>query len=129
MMCCIISFSWGVAGRKGDQKSFHLPLLTTSSSNPTLSISPRKLNLKKAMAVADGRIFTASQARDLGLVDQMGYLDDALDLARAKAGLDSGAKVITYYRPGTYKATIYSLVPDLDMLGPQFLYLWWGGGN
>ncbi|MGB8990425.1 MAG: signal peptide peptidase SppA [Desulfobaccales bacterium] len=89
----------------------------------------RGLSLKQTLAVADGRIFTASQARDLGLVDQLGYLDDAIDLARAKAGLDSGAKVITYYRPGTYKATIYSLLPDLDMLGPQFLYLWWGGGT
>ena len=63
----------------------------------------RKLSLKKAMEVADGRIFTASQARDLGLVDQLGYLDDALELARVKAGLDPGARVVTYHRPGGYK--------------------------
>ena len=89
----------------------------------------RKLTLKQAQAVADGRIFTASQARDLGLVDQLGYLDDAIELARAKAGLETGAKVIVYHRPGSYKPTIYSLLPDLDMVGPQFLYLWWGGGT
>ena len=47
----------------------------------------RKLSLKKTREVADGRIFTASQARDLGLVDQLGYLDDALELAQVKAGL------------------------------------------
>jgi protease-4 len=88
----------------------------------------RKLSLKAARGVADGRIFTASQARDLGLVDQLGYLDDAMELARAKAGLDTGARVIIYHRPGSYKPTIYSLLPDLDMVGPQFLYLWWGGG-
>ncbi|MCK9377185.1 MAG: signal peptide peptidase SppA [Syntrophobacterales bacterium] len=88
----------------------------------------RKLSLKQTLKVADGRIYTASQARDLGLVDQLGYLDDALDLARGKAGLETGAKVITYHRPGTYKPTIYSMLPDLDMVGPQFLYLWWGGG-
>ncbi|MFA5109774.1 MAG: signal peptide peptidase SppA [Desulfobaccales bacterium] len=88
----------------------------------------RKLSLKQALKVADGRIYTASQARDLGLVDQLGYLDDALDLARGKAGLETGAQVITYHRPGSYKPTIYSLLPDLDMAGPQFLYLWWGGG-
>ena len=89
-----------------------------------------KLSLKKTREVADGRIFTASQARDLGLVDQLGYLDDALELARVKAGLETGARVITYHRPGSYKPTIYSLMPDLnlDMVGPQFLYLWWGGG-
>jgi len=89
----------------------------------------RKLSLKATQNVADGRIFTASQARDLGLVDQLGYLDDALELARAKAGLEPGAKVIIYHRPGSYKPTIYSLLPDLDMVGPQFLYLWWGGGT
>ena len=87
----------------------------------------RKMSLKKTREVADGRIFTASQARDLGLVDQLGYLDDALELARVKAGLDS-PRVITYHRPGSYKPTIYSLMPDLDMAGPQFLYLWWAGG-
>ena len=87
----------------------------------------RKMSLKKTREVADGRIFTASQARDLGLVDQLGYLDDALELARVKAGLDA-PQIITYHRPGSYKPTIYSLMPDLDMAGPQFLYLWWAGG-
>ncbi|MGO8761597.1 MAG: signal peptide peptidase SppA [Desulfobaccales bacterium] len=88
----------------------------------------RHLSLKKTREVADGRIFTASQARDLGLVDQLGYLDDALELARVKAGLD-GPRVVTYHRPGSYKPTIYSLLPDLDMVGPQFLYLWWAGST
>ena len=76
----------------------------------------RKMSLKKVRQVADGRIFTASQARDLGLVDQIGYLDDALELARVKAGPDI-PRVITYHRPGAYKPTIYSLMPDLDMGG------------
>jgi len=89
----------------------------------------RDLSLKQTLKLADGRIYTASQALDLGLVDQLGYLDDALNLARVKAGLGPDAKVITYHRPGSYKPTIYSLLPDLDMVGPQFLYLWWGGGT
>jgi protease-4 len=88
----------------------------------------RHLSLKKTREVADGRIYTASQARDLGLVDQLGYLDDALELARVKAGLEN-PRVITYHRPGSYKPTIYSLLPDLDMVGPQFLYLWWAGNT
>jgi protease IV len=88
----------------------------------------RKMSLKETQKVADGRIFSASQARDLGLVDQLGYLDDALELARAKADLETGSRVIIYHRPGSYKPTIYSLLPELDTLGPQFLYLWWGGG-
>jgi protease-4 len=91
----------------------------------------RNLSLKEARQAADGRIFTADQARDLKLVDQLGYLDDALDLAKTKAGLPKEARVVRYHRPGSYKPTIYSRLPDLDleMAGPQFLYIWWAGGG
>ncbi|OGR08606.1 MAG: hypothetical protein A3K23_05270 [Desulfobacca sp. RBG_16_58_9] len=90
----------------------------------------RKLSLQEARQAADGRIFTADQAKDLKLVDQLGYLDDALELAKTKAGLPKDAKVVRYHRPGSYKPTIYSQLPDLDleMVGPQFLYIWWAGG-
>jgi protease-4 len=90
----------------------------------------RKLSLQEARQAADGRIFTAEQAKDLKLVDQLGYLDDALELAKTKAGLPKDAKVVRYHRPGSYKPTIYSQLPDLDleMVGPQFLYIWWAGG-
>jgi protease-4 len=90
----------------------------------------RKLSLKETLQVADGRIFTAPQAKDLKLVDQLGYLDDALELAKSKANLPKAARVVRYHRPGGYKPTIYSKLPDLDleMAGPQFLYIWWAGG-
>lgn len=89
----------------------------------------RHLNLKEAGQVSDGRIFTASQAKDLKLVDQLGYLDEALKLAKAKAGLPEEAKIVRYHRPESYKPNIYSWMPDLDLAGPQFLYLWWAGNN
>lgn len=90
----------------------------------------RQLSLKETLKVADGRIFTAEQARDLKLVDQLGYLDDALNLAKSKANLPKEARVVRYHRPGSYRPTIYSMMPDLDleMAGPQFLYIWWAGG-
>jgi len=86
----------------------------------------RKLSMAEVRRVADGRIFTASQARDLGLVDRLGYLDDAIKAAKEQAGLEQ-ARVVRYHRPGTYRPTIYSMLPDLGMTGPQFLYLWWPG--
>jgi protease-4 len=86
----------------------------------------RNLSLKEVQKVADGKIYTGSQAVDLGLVDQVGYLDDALKLAKARAGLEE-AKVVRYNRPGSYHPTVYSLLPDLQMAGPQFLYLWLAG--
>jgi protease-4 len=85
--------------------------------------------------LADGRIYTASQAVKAGLVDELGYLDTALNRAKQAAGL-AEARVVTYHRPGTYSNNIYSGLPDsatlrriadwsqLPVGTPQFLYLW-----
>jgi protease-4 len=89
----------------------------------TVVAQGRKLSHPEVKRVADGRIYTAPQAKDLGLVDRLGYLDDALELAKAKAGLEE-ARVVLYHRPGSYRPTVYSLAPELLPGGPQFLYLW-----
>jgi protease-4 len=88
--------------------------------------------------IADGRVLTGPQAVQLGLVDQIGYLDDGIAAAKQLAGL-ADARVVMYVRPGTYKNNIYSQAPgtstlealaNLDIMGlvrggtPQFLYLW-----
>jgi protease IV len=96
----------------------------------------RKLDESRVRAFADGRVYTATEAQGLGLVDQIGYLDDAIAFAKSAAGLTE-AKVVTYHRPRQYRATIYSssetptpaaTLPDLARIvfsGPRFLYLWW----
>jgi len=86
----------------------------------------RKMSLKEVQQVADGRIFTAPQAKDLKLVDKIGYLDDALKEAQTLAGIE-GARIVRYHRPGTYRPNIYSMLPELEAAGPQFLYLWLAG--
>ncbi len=86
----------------------------------------RKMSLKEVQQVADGRIFTAPQARDLKLIDKIGYLDDALKEAQTLAGI-SGARIVRYDRPGSYRPNIYSMLPELESAGPQFLYLWLAG--
>src|SRR5262249_2251633 len=46
-------------------------------------------------ATFDGRVFTASQALKMGFSDQIGYLKDALALARERAGApDAGAVLL-----------------------------------
>ncbi len=87
----------------------------------------RKMDTREVKRVADGRIFTAPQAKDLGLVDSLGYLDDAIKIAQKQAGLVE-AKVVRYHRPDSYLPNIYSQTPDFSwMVGPQFLYIWWPG--
>ncbi len=39
--------------------------------------------------IAQGRVWTGSKAKELGLVDELGGLDKALDIAIAKAGVDA----------------------------------------
>lgn len=48
--------------------------------------------------LSDGRIYSGAQAKDLGLVDQFGTLEDAIDLAAKQAGVESGPAVY-YSRP------------------------------
>jgi len=96
----------------------------------------RKLDEPRVRAIADGRVHTATEALGLGLVDRIGYLEDAIEAAKTAAGLTE-ARVVTYHRPRQYRATIYSSAetpapaagfPDLARLvfaGPRFLYLWW----
>ncbi len=94
-----------------------------------------KLKSDRIRELADGRIYTAGQALQVGLVDELGYLDVALERAKQAAGLTE-AKVVAYYRPGTYTNNIYSGIQDTATLRriadwsqlpvgtPQFLYLW-----
>jgi protease IV len=96
----------------------------------------RKIDEARVRAFADGRIYTAGEALSLGLIDQVGYLEDAIAVARSAAGLTE-ARVVIYHRPRQYRATIYSStdappvsagLPDLARMvvsGPRFLYLWW----
>jgi protease-4 len=48
--------------------------------------------------LSDGRIYSGAQAKDLGLVDQFGTLEDAIELAAKQAGVESGPAVY-YSRP------------------------------
>jgi protease IV len=51
----------------------------------------REGKIKDIDQVARGRIFTARQAKELGMVDQLGGLEVALDEAAKRAKLDAGA--------------------------------------
>jgi len=48
----------------------------------------RDLPLERVLEIARGRVWTGAQALDLGLVDEIGGLRDAVDAARQFAGID-----------------------------------------
>jgi len=45
----------------------------------------RKIDVEKVAALAEGRVFTGRMAKEAGLVDRLGTLDDAIDEARTLA--------------------------------------------
>ncbi|MCY4598888.1 MAG: signal peptide peptidase SppA [Acidobacteria bacterium] len=55
-------------------------------------------------AVAQGRVWTGRQARDIGLVDELGGMDAAVSAAKRLAGIDAGREVtlVPYPRPRTF---------------------------
>jgi len=50
--------------------------------------SGRKLDMEKVATLAEGRVFTGRMAKEAGLVDRLGTLEDAVDEARKLAGID-----------------------------------------
>jgi protease-4 len=92
--------------------------------------------------LADGRVFTAGDAKAKGLIDRIGYPSEAVVWAKEKAGIEK-SRVVIYHRPAGYKPNIYSSesyagpgigalvnieMPDwLTRQGAHFLYLWQPG--
>ncbi len=95
------------------------------------------LDASRLGELTDGRIFDAPQALAAGLVDQIGDLRAAIEVARAAAGVDK-ARVVAYRRSDENRENIYSaarglpaqvnvLPVDLGVLagsGARFMYLW-----
>lgn len=96
------------------------------------------LSPEQVRKLADGRIYSGEQAKAFGLVDAVGYLDEAVELAKQQAGVKE-AKLVVYRRAGEYKPNIYARLLgspqglsalNFDLMSlvrngtPQFMYLW-----
>lgn len=62
----------------------------------TVVAEGRKLEPARVRQLADGRIYTGSQAKELGLVDELGTLYDAIDGAAALAGIPGKPILVEY---------------------------------
>lgn len=87
----------------------------------------------------DGRVFTAGEAREKQLIDEVGYLDDAILVARQLGGLPANCRVVMFRRPNDRARTHYDVTPNIPLQNsllpisipgldrnelPAFLYLW-----
>lgn len=98
----------------------------------------RALKDERLTKVTDGRVFSGATAKDLGLVDQLGTLEDAIELARTKANAPR-ARAVMLRRPYGPGGSIYANAdapqPDAKQLNVNlpwsdasiptgFYYLW-----
>ncbi len=67
----------------------------------------RRSSAEKIDAIAQGRVWTGKQARELGLVDELGGLDRAIALAKEHAKLDAGKPVSLVIYP--QKRSVFEL--------------------
>jgi len=97
----------------------------------------RGLPEETVQPLADGRVYTGVEAQRLHLVDEVGYLEDAIRDAKCMAGIND-ATVVAYDRCDGYRGSIYAGMPkipseinvklDLPGLsgpgGATFMYVW-----
>jgi protease-4 len=57
----------------------------------------RKMSIQKLKSVAGGRVWTGAQAKQIGLVDELGGLNTAIALAAKKVNLKAGTFKVTVY--------------------------------
>jgi protease-4 len=105
----------------------------------------RKLGPDKLKEIASARIYLAGDALKLGMIDGIGYLDEAVGQAKKLADLPDDAKVVVYRRTEYPDDNLYNtstsryegrdpsiisleLPPYLSELQTGFYYLWQPGG-
>jgi protease-4 len=69
----------------------------------------RQMKVETVQEVADGRIFTGEQAMELGLVDELGNLKDAINAAAKMAAIEGEPKVVY---PEKEKKSLFDYVFD-----------------
>jgi protease IV len=94
----------------------------------------RQMDRQRVLELADGRIYSGIQAKTLGLVDELGYMENAID-GTARLAHTSDPEVVLYENPSpNILDRIMSMrAPTLDLLGlsqqleqqrsPQLLYI------
>ena len=75
-------------------------------------VEGRGLSEEEVRNLATGQIYTGTKAKELGLVDELGDLDTAIDLAAELAGIED--PIVEYYKPP--KLTLWSLLGLADAI-------------
>ena len=88
----------------------------------------RNLPVEQVRELADGRIYTGQKALELGLVDALGYQEDALAAAARLGHIDGEPRVLHYRKRGGFLDLIGGAVSPQRwlrrLLAPSLEYRW-----
>ena len=89
----------------------------------------RGMSVEAIEKIAEGRVWTGATAKELGLVDELGGLDKAIDIAAEKAGVEAYS-IINYPSQSGFFSTLMDDGKDnyingkmMDALGESYHYL------
>lgn len=90
----------------------------------------RNLKIESVKELADGRIFSGRQAKESGLIDELGTLEDAISYATKLAGIKEKAKIVQERKEKNlllrlFKEDFSSLIPsplNTKFLGAQYIW-------
>jgi protease-4 len=91
------------------------------------------LSSEEVRRLADGSIYTAQEALHNGLIDEVGYFENAVKAVEGLAGIQN-ARVVEFERPLSWLSALgaQSHAPAVDskliekIITPQLMYLWDG---
>jgi protease-4 len=93
-------------------------------------VDSREMERDEVVGIADGSIFTGKQAKDLGLVDELGNLHDAIKIAGEMVGMEEYPKTvkerkkkISWYDVLTQKMTDLLELDESEKMMPKLQYI------
>ncbi|MFN3471249.1 MAG: signal peptide peptidase SppA [Aquificaceae bacterium] len=87
-----------------------------------LKYRSKKISEEKLRKVADGRIFTGKEAKELGLVDELGNLQDAINKAKEMAGVPKARVFYMEERRGLLRRLMEEDFQGFGVSYPLMLY-------
>ncbi|MBC8253366.1 MAG: signal peptide peptidase SppA [Ardenticatenia bacterium] len=86
-------------------------------------VDGREMPIDEVKTLADGRVYTGQQAKELGLVDELGNLPDVIERAAELGGIEGEPRIVEYYEPLDLFESLFSLMRPADPMADVFSLL------
>lgn len=78
----------------------------------------RKMSESKVRQIAEGRVWNAMKAKEIGLVDELGSLNDAIEWTAKKAEISNNYDVAAY---PIYEPSFWDFIPTAELEAAKFV--------